>query len=56
MTERDEMLKLLEISSVELGRTAETDLRISGDSYATQRRTEGGCTLTTERCWLHGEN
>ena len=46
-TERDEMLKLLEISLGELGRTAETDLRISGDSYAMQRlrRSEDGHAL-----------
>jgi len=44
VTERDEMLKLSEISSAELGRTAETDLRISRDSYAMQQRTENGRT------------
>ena len=38
-TGRDEMLKLSEISS------AETDLRISRDFYARQRRIEDGCAL-----------
>ena len=38
------MLRLLEISLAELGRTAEKDLKISGDSYATQRRIEDGRT------------